>query len=35
MWDANEETALRNGVKKHGLGAWERIRSDPDFHVLK
>jgi hypothetical protein len=27
--------ALRDGVKKHGLGAWEKIRSDPDFEVLR
>lgn len=34
VWDAAEEQALRSGVQKHGLGAWERIRTDPDFHVL-
>jgi hypothetical protein len=34
VWDTAEETALRSGVKKHGLGAWERIRSDPEFDVL-
>lgn len=27
--------ALRDGVKKHGLGAWEKIRTDPDFAVLR
>jgi hypothetical protein len=27
--------ALRDGVKKHGLGAWEKIRTDPEFEVLR
>lgn len=27
--------ALRDGVKKHGLGAWEKIRTDTEFDVLK
>jgi hypothetical protein len=26
---------LRDGVKKHGLGAWEKIRSDPEFSILR
>jgi hypothetical protein len=34
VWDPAEENALRSGVRKHGLGAWERIRTDPEFHVL-
>lgn len=34
MWDAAEENALKAGVKKHGLGAWERIRTDPEFTIL-
>lgn len=34
IWDQPEEDALRAGVKKHGLGAWERIRTDPDFSAL-
>jgi hypothetical protein len=34
VWDAAEENALKAGVKKHGLGAWERIRTDPDFTIL-
>jgi hypothetical protein len=34
VWDAAEEQALRSGVQKHGLGAWERIRTDAEFHVL-
>lgn len=34
VWDPSEESALRAGVKKHGLGAWERIRTDPEFNVL-
>jgi hypothetical protein len=32
---AQEETALRAGVAKHGLGAWEIIRKDPAFSVLR
>lgn len=34
VWDAAEEAALRSGVRKHGLGAWERIRTDAEFAVL-
>lgn len=34
IWDKEEEDALRDGVKKHGLGAWERIRTDPAYSVL-
>ena len=34
VWDQQEEEALREGVKKHGLGAWERIRTDPEFSLL-
>jgi hypothetical protein len=34
VWDAAEENALKAGVKKHGLGAWERIRTDPEFTIL-
>lgn len=35
VWEAHEEQALRDGVKKHGLGAWEKIRTDGEFEVLK
>ncbi|GBF88113.1 hypothetical protein Rsub_00825 [Raphidocelis subcapitata] len=34
VWEAHEEQALRDGVKKHGLGAWEKIRTDLEFEVL-
>eukprot|EP00775_Hariotina_reticulata_P003914 gene3914-4168_t len=34
VWDTAEEAALRAGVKKHGLGAWERIRTDAEFNIL-
>ncbi len=35
VWTTAEEDALRKGVKKHGLGAWEIIRKDPEFKVLE
>lgn len=34
-WDDEEEQALRDAVQKHGIGAWEKMRHDPDFKVLK
>eukprot|EP00241_Pyramimonas_parkeae_P017589 CAMPEP_0114284184 /NCGR_PEP_ID=MMETSP0059-20121206/4517_1 /TAXON_ID=36894 /ORGANISM="Pyramimonas parkeae, Strain CCMP726" /LENGTH=842 /DNA_ID=CAMNT_0001404997 /DNA_START=292 /DNA_END=2817 /DNA_ORIENTATION=+ len=34
-WDEAEEDCLRYAVQKHGIGAWERMRHDPDFRVLK
>lgn len=34
VWDEEEEQALRAGVKKHGLGAWEVIRTDDEFPIL-
>jgi hypothetical protein len=34
-WDATEEQALRDAVQKHGIGAWEKMRHDVDFKVLK
>jgi hypothetical protein len=35
VWKSAEESALRAGVLKHGTGAWEVIRTDPDFsHIL-
>lgn len=35
VWDGETEDALRAGVRKHGLGAWELIRKDPDFDILR
>lgn len=35
VWDATAEEALRSGVRKHGLGAWELIRKDPEFEILR
>lgn len=34
-WAHEEEESLRRGVQKHGIGAWERIRHDPEFKILK
>ena len=34
-WDDEEEQALRDAVQKHGIGAWEKMRHDVDFKVLK
>ena len=34
-WDATEEQALRDAAQKHGIGAWEKMRHDVDFKVLK
>ena len=34
-WCGEEEECLRKGVQKHGIGAWERIRHDPEFKILK
>ena len=34
-WQAEEETALRAAVQKHGIGAWEKMRTDPDFEALR
>ena len=34
-WQAEEETALRAAVLKHGIGAWEKMRTDPDFKALR
>jgi hypothetical protein len=31
VWSHDEEEALRLGVLKHGLGAWEAIRLDVEF----
>jgi hypothetical protein len=35
VWDQAAEDALKAGVKKHGLGAWEHIRKDPQFAILR
>ena len=34
-WDASEEGALRRAVQKHGIGAWEKMRNDPEFNALR
>ena len=34
-WDDEEEAALRDAVQKHGIGAWEKMRHDTAFKVLK
>lgn len=35
VWTAKEEDALRAGVRRYGIGAWELIRQDKDFMVVK
>ena len=35
VWDQAAEEALKAGVRKHGLGAWEHIRKDPQFAILR
>ena len=35
VWMPEEEEALREGVSRHGLGAWEVIRHDPAYKCLK
>uniref|UniRef100_A0A061RLE5 Uncharacterized protein n=1 Tax=Tetraselmis sp. GSL018 TaxID=582737 RepID=A0A061RLE5_9CHLO len=34
-WTAEEEEALRLGVLRHGVGAWQVILKDPEFAILK
>ncbi|KAG1667355.1 hypothetical protein FOA52_001415 [Chlamydomonas sp. UWO 241] len=34
-WTTEEEEQLRAGVGKHGLGSWEIIRRDSEFHLLE
>lgn len=33
-WTAEEESALRAGVLKHGAGKWRTILKDPEFSSL-
>lgn len=35
VWSENEEQALREGVRRYGVGSWEPIRQDKSFSVLK
>lgn len=32
-WTAEEEYALKAGVKKHGIGKWRNILKDPEFSM--
>lgn len=32
-WTAEEESALKAGVKKHGIGKWRNILRDPEFSM--
>lgn len=34
VWQTEEENALRAGVVKHGTGAWEVIRTDPEYNAI-
>ena len=34
-WQATEEQALKRAVRKHGIGAWEKMRNDPEFAALR
>lgn len=34
-WRAEEEQALKRAVRKHGIGAWEKMRNDPEFAALR
>ncbi|GAY50099.1 hypothetical protein WN944_021376 [Citrus x changshan-huyou] len=33
-WTAEEEAALKAGVRKHGTGKWRTILSDPEFSAI-
>ncbi|KAI9164884.1 hypothetical protein LWI28_003985 [Acer negundo] len=33
-WTAEEEAALKAGVRKHGTGKWRTILSDPEFNAI-
>ncbi|CAD7700838.1 unnamed protein product [Ostreobium quekettii] len=35
VWTAGEEDALRAGVRRHGVGAWETIRQDEEYPALR
>ena len=35
VWSENEEQALREGVRRYGVGSWELIRQDKSFAILK
>eukprot|EP00210_Caulerpa_lentillifera_P006454 g6166.t1 len=35
VWSESEEQALKRGVRLYGVGAWEVIRQDESFSVLK
>ncbi|CAD7702283.1 unnamed protein product [Ostreobium quekettii] len=35
VWTDKEEDALRAGVRRYGIGAWELIRQDKDYPALK
>jgi Myb-like DNA-binding domain len=32
-WTAEEESALKAGVRKHGIGKWRNILRDPEFSM--
>ena len=34
-WSQPEEQALKRAVRKHGIGAWEKMRNDPEFAALR
>ena len=34
-WRGDEEQALKRAVRKHGIGAWEKMRNDPEFIALR
>ena len=34
-WSQPEEQALKRAVRKHGIGAWEKMRNDPEFTALR
>lgn len=35
VWSELEEQALREGVRRYGVGSWEPIRQDKSFSILK
>jgi SNF2 family DNA or RNA helicase len=34
-WDITDDANLLRGVLRHGIGSWDKIRTDPDFHLGK